>query len=92
MYQAVRKNFEEKISYIARTVPGMTVTDQSSFLSVDCGLPSDTFNVLVSRMYPHQHRCWRALTILPPKDFLWLCGSGRATLIKLASQHSSSMA
>jgi ribosomal protein S18 acetylase RimI-like enzyme len=49
MYQAVRKNFEEKISYIASMVPGMTVTDQSSFLSVDCGLPSDTFNVLVLR-------------------------------------------
>jgi ribosomal protein S18 acetylase RimI-like enzyme len=49
MYQAVRKNFEEKVSYIARTVTGMTVTDQSSFLSVDCGLPSDTFNVLVVR-------------------------------------------
>src|SRR5438034_2409085 len=49
MYQAVRKNFEEKVSYIAKTVSGMTVTDQSSFLSVDCGLPSDTFNVLVVR-------------------------------------------
>jgi ribosomal protein S18 acetylase RimI-like enzyme len=45
----VRKNFEEKVSYIARMVSGMTVTDQSSFLSVDCGLPSDTFNVLVVR-------------------------------------------
>lgn len=49
MYQAVRKNFEEKVSYVARTVTGMTVTDQSSFLSVDCVLPSDTFNVLVVR-------------------------------------------
>ncbi len=38
MYQAVRKNFEEKVSYIARMVTGMAVTDQSSFLSVDCGL------------------------------------------------------
>jgi GNAT superfamily N-acetyltransferase len=49
MYQAVRKNFEEKVSYIAKTVSGMTVTEQSNFLSVDCGLPSDTFNVLVVR-------------------------------------------
>jgi ribosomal protein S18 acetylase RimI-like enzyme len=49
MYQAVRKNFEEKVSYIARMVTGMAVTDQSSYLSVDCGLPSDTFNVLVVR-------------------------------------------
>jgi ribosomal protein S18 acetylase RimI-like enzyme len=49
MYQTVCKNFEEKVSYVARTVSGMTVTDQSSFLSVDCGLPSDTFNVLVVR-------------------------------------------
>ena len=49
MYQAVRKNFEEKVSYIARMISGMTVTEQSSFVSVDCGLPSDTFNVLVVR-------------------------------------------
>jgi hypothetical protein len=49
MYQAVRKNFEEKVSYIARTLTGMTVNEHSSFLSVDCGLPSDTFNVLVVR-------------------------------------------
>ena len=49
MYQDVRKNFEEKVSYIARTIPSMSVIDQSNFLSVDCGLPSDTFNVLVVR-------------------------------------------
>src|SRR5262249_50078837 len=49
MRQDVRKNFEEKVSYIARTLPDMTVTDHRSFLAVDCGLPSDTFNVLVVR-------------------------------------------
>lgn len=49
MLQDVRKNFEEKASYIARVVPGMIVTEHSSFLAVDCGLPSDTFNVLVVR-------------------------------------------
>src|SRR5690348_1838605 len=49
MLQDVRKNFEEKASYIARVVPGMTLTEHSSFLAVDCGLPSDTFNVLVVR-------------------------------------------
>lgn len=49
MHQTVRENFEEKVSYIARTVTGMTVNDHSSFLSVDCGLPSDTFNILVVR-------------------------------------------
>jgi ribosomal protein S18 acetylase RimI-like enzyme len=49
MRQAVRKNFEEKVSSIARAVTGMVVTEQNSFLSVDCGLPSDTFNVLVVR-------------------------------------------
>lgn len=49
MLQAVRKNFEEKAAYIARTVPGMAVIEHRSFLAVDCGLPSDTFNVLVVR-------------------------------------------
>ncbi len=45
----VRKNFEEKVSYHARSLPGMTIKDQGNFLSVDCGLPSDTFNVTVTR-------------------------------------------
>jgi GNAT superfamily N-acetyltransferase len=49
MNQESRKNFEEKVSYLARFLPGMTVTDQGTFLSVDCGLPSDTFNVTVIR-------------------------------------------
>jgi ribosomal protein S18 acetylase RimI-like enzyme len=49
MQKDVRTNFEEKVSYIARAVTGMTVTEHSSFLAVDCGLPSDTFNVLVIR-------------------------------------------
>lgn len=49
MNQDIRINFEEKVSYLARALPGMTVTDHGSFLSVDCGLPSDTFNVTVIR-------------------------------------------
>ena len=47
--QDIRKNFEEKVSYVASIVTGMTVTDQPGFLTVDCGLPSDTFNVIVVR-------------------------------------------
>lgn len=49
MNQDVRTNFEEKVSYHARALPGMTVNDYGSFLCVDCGLPSDTFNVTVVR-------------------------------------------
>jgi ribosomal protein S18 acetylase RimI-like enzyme len=49
MHLAVRKNFEEKVSYVARMVTDMTVIDASSFLSVDCGFPSDTFNVVAVR-------------------------------------------
>ncbi len=46
---AVRKNFEQKVSYIAKAVPPMVVAEHGSFLAVDCGLPSDTFNVIVAR-------------------------------------------
>lgn len=49
MHLDVRKNFEEKVSYLARSIPEMTVDDQAGFLSVNCGLPSDTFNVIVLR-------------------------------------------
>ena len=48
MNQAVRDNFAKKVSYVARRVPTMTVTDTSTFTAVDCGLPSDTFNVIVA--------------------------------------------
>lgn len=46
--RAVRDNFAQKGSYVARSLPGMTVTDAESFVAVDCGLPSDTFNVIVA--------------------------------------------
>lgn len=49
MHLDVRKNFEEKVSYVARNLNGMVVDDQATFLVVDCGLPSDTFNVIVLR-------------------------------------------
>lgn len=49
MKQAVRQNFEEKVSYAAQVIPGMRVTDAGGVLTVDCGLPSDTFNVIVVR-------------------------------------------
>ncbi|GCE29937.1 N-acetyltransferase [Dictyobacter alpinus] len=49
MHLDVRKNFEEKVSYVARSLSSMAVYDQASFLAVDCGLPSDTFNVIVVR-------------------------------------------
>lgn len=49
MHLAVRANFEEKAAYVARRLADMTVDEQNGFLSVDCGLPSDTFNVIVVR-------------------------------------------
>lgn len=49
MKQAVRRNFEEKVSYIAKSIPAMKVADCSSFLAVDCGLKSDTFNTIIAR-------------------------------------------
>ena len=45
----VRKNFEEKAAYLARQLPGMAVIDYGGFLTVDAGVPSDTFNVIVVR-------------------------------------------
>lgn len=49
MKQAVRQNFEEKVMYIARSIPTMAVVETDAWVSVDCGLPSDTFNVIVAR-------------------------------------------
>lgn len=47
--QVVRTNFEEKAAYLARALPTMRVTQNKMFLAVDCGLPSDTYNVIVVR-------------------------------------------
>ena len=49
MKQMVRRNFEEKAAYFANSIPNMVVVDHGSFLLVDCGLPSDTLNVIVAR-------------------------------------------
>ena len=52
MLDLIRVNFEEKAGYAARTLPaacGMRVTDEPAYLAVDCGLPSDTYNVVVPR-------------------------------------------
>ncbi len=48
MHLDVCKNFEEKVSYVARRINGMVVDDQINFLSVDCGLPSDTRSLMCS--------------------------------------------
>jgi len=54
--QVVRHNFAHKAMYVAQSIPTMTVADRGSFVLVDCGLPSDTFNVIVVRHLstPHQ--------------------------------------
>lgn len=49
MHLDVRQNFEEKAAYLARFLPGMTIIDQGALLSIDCGQPCDTFNVVVLR-------------------------------------------
>jgi GNAT superfamily N-acetyltransferase len=49
LQQAVRQNFTEKATYVAQSIPSMTVLDNGSFVLVDCGFPSDTFNVIVAR-------------------------------------------
>jgi ribosomal protein S18 acetylase RimI-like enzyme len=49
MYQAVCENFTEKVTYIAHLMPIMRVIEHRSFIATDCGLPSDTFNVIVVR-------------------------------------------
>lgn len=49
MKDPVRENFEAKASCHARRLEGMKVFDRGSFLLVDSGLPSDTFNVIVAR-------------------------------------------
>jgi hypothetical protein len=47
MQQVVRVNFEQKVAYVAQALPTMRVTQDKGFLAVDCGLPSDTYNVIV---------------------------------------------
>lgn len=44
-----RQNFIAKAVFIARQLPSMKVADFTSFLRIDCGIPSNTFNVVVLR-------------------------------------------
>ena len=41
---AAEENLNGRISFVQRSVPGMTVLDPEDLLLVDSGLPSDTFN------------------------------------------------
>lgn len=45
----VRENFAAKAAFPARVVPGVQVLDRPDSLRVDCGLASDTFNVVLAR-------------------------------------------
>lgn len=49
LQHSVRDNFIEKATYVARDSSTMHVVERASFVAVDCGLPSDTFNVVVVR-------------------------------------------
>jgi ribosomal protein S18 acetylase RimI-like enzyme len=44
LLQAVEENLHGHISFVQRSLPGMTVLDQQDLLLVDSGLASDTFN------------------------------------------------
>ncbi|GED67036.1 N-acetyltransferase [Brevibacillus reuszeri] len=43
----VLDNFKKKISSLPLWIPGAHVYDNPHFIAVDCGLPSDTFNVFL---------------------------------------------
>jgi GNAT superfamily N-acetyltransferase len=45
----VRRNFIAKATYFARLLRGMHVADTEAYIVVDCGLPSDTFNVIIPK-------------------------------------------
>lgn len=46
---SIRENFIAKAAYFAKLVPGMSVFETAQYARIDCGLPSDTFNVSLLR-------------------------------------------
>ncbi|MBK5488032.1 GNAT family N-acetyltransferase [Bacillus sp. TH17] len=44
--QLLIDNFTYKTSYIARQVNGMDVKETKDYITIDCGLPADTFNII----------------------------------------------
>ncbi|HDR3649399.1 TPA: GNAT family N-acetyltransferase [Bacillus anthracis] len=44
--QLLIDNFTYKTSYIARQLHGMNVEETKDYIAVDCGLPTDTFNII----------------------------------------------
>lgn len=48
----MRDNFIKKASFVAQNSNYMRIKESSDFISVDCGLPSDTFNVSVVKKKP----------------------------------------
>lgn len=39
-------NFTYKTTFVGRHVKGMSVKETKDYIAVDCGLPSDTFNII----------------------------------------------
>jgi hypothetical protein len=64
MYLDVRKNFEEKVSYVARRISDMTVDDQTGSCPLIAACRVIRLTWLWSEIGPLRPRCWRALTVL----------------------------
>jgi ribosomal protein S18 acetylase RimI-like enzyme len=79
LLQAAEENLHGHISFVQRSVPGMTVLDQQGLLLVDSGLASDTFNKIGrARLSEHEadRRIAEAISHfrLAHRPFAWWVG------------------
>ncbi|MCP3139079.1 GNAT family N-acetyltransferase [Pyxidicoccus xibeiensis] len=80
---AMEDNQVDHMTYLARRLPGATVRDEPGLLLVDCGLPTDTFNVVCrTRLRPQDAdaRITAAVAHFRAKafPFAWWVGPGAA--------------
>jgi ribosomal protein S18 acetylase RimI-like enzyme len=95
-YLAVRENFAEKVSYVARRVDGMMLDEQEDYLMVDCGVPSDTFNVIVVKGTSLSPRVLASIEHFTSKDVpfaLWywqnaIDAANRVVLMQYGLRHA----
>jgi GNAT superfamily N-acetyltransferase len=95
-YLDVRENFAEKVSYVARHIDSMTVDEQEDYLTVDCGMPSDTFNVVVVKgesLSPRLQASIESFTTGGVPFALWywqnaIDAANRATLMRHGLSHT----
>ncbi|WP_141436328.1 GNAT family N-acetyltransferase [Bacillus cereus] len=86
--QLLIDNFVFKTSYVAQFVPRMRIKETKDYISVDCGLPADTFNIITllnNNLTEGIEKLYKEVEYYNQKKFpmsVWFWNNGQEQIIK----------